>query len=113
MYSLRNRDLLSDSGTASRELKLNVFICLLCLAGLFLQGILRNPLVTLVVFPAFTFNLLFNRRLLKAFFSTGGLFFGLAASAYYFSLYPLAVGAGALSGLMDGSRTWIPSEQGR
>jgi glycosyltransferase involved in cell wall biosynthesis len=111
MYSVRNRDLLADSGTASRELKLNVALCFLCLTGLFLRSVAGGPFLSYVILAAFTSNLLLNRGLLGAFFSTGGARFGLAASAYYFSLYPFAVGAGALSGLLKGSRGWPPEQE--
>jgi glycosyltransferase involved in cell wall biosynthesis len=113
IYSIRNKDLLADSGTASRELKANVVVCFLCLGAAFLQTVINEPLLTRGILSAFALNIFFNRGLLLAFFRTGGGLFGFAASAYYLSLYPLAVGTGALGGLLDRSTAWRPAEKRR
>jgi hypothetical protein len=112
VYSLRNGDILADSGTASRELKLNVDLCFLFLGGVVFHFLGGGPFFTFALLAVFTCNLILNRGLLEAFFRTGGVRFGLAASAYYFSLYALAVGAGALTGLLEGSRPWRRKEAG-
>jgi len=112
VYSLRNGDLLADSGTASRELKFNVVFCFFCLGGVVVHLLGGGPLLTFALLAAFVCNILLNRGLLEAFFRTGGARFGFAASAYYFSLYALAVGAGALTGLLEGSRPWPRKEEG-
>jgi glycosyltransferase involved in cell wall biosynthesis len=98
LYSLRNRDLLVDSGTASHELKATVasyFIGLLCVGGYLLTG---APAWLLVAAVLFSGNLLFNRGLLRGFRAVGGRPFAAAAGCYYLFVYPLAVGAGALGG---------------
>ena len=112
IYSLRNGDILADSGTASRELKINVVLCFLSLVGIALHLLGGGPILTFALLAAFVCNILFNRGLLEAFFRTGGARFGFAASAYYFSLYALAVGAGALTGLLENSRPWPRKEGG-
>lgn len=109
IYSLKNGDLFSDSGTASRELKSNVaaffFIVLLVLLSALsgnralLQAI---PLVCLV-------NLFLSRRFIVTLYQTKGLFFTLRATGYYMAVYPLAIGAGAFAGLMK----YLPDFGGR
>jgi glycosyltransferase involved in cell wall biosynthesis len=98
MYSIANRDLLVDSGTASFELKINVVAfyvgLLLCMACLVLAEYL--PLSFLWV--PFLVNFVVSRKLLGIYFSTGGTFFALSAGAYYMFVYPLAIGCGAVVG---------------
>jgi glycosyltransferase involved in cell wall biosynthesis len=90
MYSLHNKDALGDSGTASRGLKFNVlsYFSSIVFALFAVPGI---PVM-------FTINVLLNRGLIWAFYRTKGLSFAVKASAYYFLVYPLAVGPGALAG---------------
>lgn len=99
-YSLRNRDVFSDSGTASRELKTNVvsyFLMMLCMAaGLAMQS--KGPL--LIAGAIAGANLLTSRGLLGAFRKHGGLAFAFFASIYYAALYPLTVGLGAVAGMV-------------
>ena len=109
VYSLRNGDILADSGTASRELKINVVLSFLCLGGIAFH-VLGGALPAFALLALCACNLFFSRGLLKAFFRTGGTRFGLAAGAYYFSLYAVAVGMGALTGLLEGSRPWSRKE---
>lgn len=97
-YSIRNRDILADSGTASTELKANVLLCLTGLALLLCHAVLGDRLPLYAVALPFASSLLVGRGLIAAFFRTGGAAFGFAAMAYYLSLYPLAVGAGAFAG---------------
>lgn len=106
VYSLRHGDILADSGTASRELKINVVLSFLCLGGIVFHLLRGGVLLTFVLLALFACNLFLNRGLLEAFFRTGGTRFGLAAGAYYFSLYAVAVGMGALTGLLEGFRPW-------
>ena len=116
IYSLLNRDLLSDSGTASHELKINI------VAFALTAGLLAAPALLAALFPAAAgallpalllpvlavqgANLLVQRKLLAAFGRAGGPGFALAAGAYYALLYPLPVGLGALSGLLHHLRGW-------
>lgn len=98
MYSLNNKDVFRDSGTASRGLKFNVFsyftsifLALIYIAGTdaALAGI---PVLAVL-------NVLLNRGLLAAFYKTKGFFFTVKAGAYYLLIYPLAVGLGSLTGM--------------
>lgn len=101
MYSIKNRDLLADSGTASVELKVNGISWFLIIGFLISQAVLRNTLIFYYAVPAvFAVNIFISRRLLKAFYETKGMVFALLASVYYTALYPPAVGAGALTGLL-------------
>lgn len=97
-YSLKNNDLLADSGTASVELKTNVVSMVLFCLLFILWGTTKSSLYGYAILPVFGGNILINRRLLQAFFKTKGLFFGILASCYYTTLYPLAVGVGAALG---------------
>jgi glycosyltransferase involved in cell wall biosynthesis len=101
VYSLRNRDLFYDSGTASRELKFNVlsFFCVAALGLLFsFSGNAAFP----KAIPAVCFlNLFYNRRFISSLYETKGFLFALLATGYYTAVYPLAIGAGALAGLMQ------------
>jgi len=98
-YSIGNRDLLADSGTASLELKFNVmcssliwffFLCLIIVPHTFF-------LVCVIIF--ITFNLAVNRSLFRAFFRKKSLIFGIKATLYYSLVYPLAVAAGGAAGI--------------
>jgi glycosyltransferase involved in cell wall biosynthesis len=90
MYLLASRGTFSDSGTASRGLKFNVlcYFSSMIFALFYIWGI---PIVV-------TINVLLNRGLVGAFYRTKGSLFAIKASAYYFLVYPLAVGLGALAG---------------
>jgi len=105
-YSIRNRDLFADSGTASWELKANVLLCLTGLALVLCGAVLGDrPMLVAAALPV-AGSLLASRGLVAAFFKTGGLAFGFAAVAYYLSLYALAVAAGAFAGVV---RHYMPS----
>ena len=99
-YSILNRDLFNDSGTASHELKTTVLLfpvlLLLLFTWLMLPGVIPPMLLLVLLY----INLLTNYRLLHLFYKTGGLVFAVTASLYYLLLYPLAVGAGALAGFL-------------
>ncbi len=100
MYSIKNRDLFVDSGTASLELKVNVvsyFLSLLLIALWIysLKGVFLYPLPII-----YAFNIFVNRKLIKAFYDTKGLGFACLALLYYLMVYPLAVGIGAIAGVI-------------
>lgn len=100
MYSLKNRDLLADSGSASIELKVNVtsffLILLLVLSWIFAKkSALLYPLPLLCAV-----NVFINRKQLKAFFETKGIVFASLATLYYTMLYPLPVGIGTMTGII-------------
>lgn len=99
VYSLANRDLFKDSGTASFEMKTNVTIFYLLLL-LFCTWVLLPGIILPQSLPLlFAGNLVVSRRLMTRFCRTGGPFFALLAVGYYLLVYPLAVGAGTFSGL--------------
>ncbi|UCE89688.1 MAG: glycosyltransferase [Pseudomonadota bacterium] len=99
MYSLRNRDLCADSGTASHELKINVVAYFLALTLLALYALSGQAAALSGIAAVVAFNLWFNRRQLAAFCETGATRFTAAAWLYYLGLYPMAVGLGALAGM--------------
>lgn len=101
IYSLRNKDLFTDSGSASVELKTNVaswFLNILFL-GLFLLS--HNTLFLYLLTAVFLCNVFINRRLLQDFFKTGGASFGGRAFMYYTMLYPVPIGMGTITGLVN------------
>ncbi len=100
MYSLKNKDLLVDSGTASKELKINVASYFLSLLFLTLWIISQKPSF-LFPLPLFLiFNSFVSRGLLKVFYKTKGALFAGLAYIYYTMLYPLPVGMGVIAGMM-------------
>jgi glycosyltransferase involved in cell wall biosynthesis len=105
IYSIRNRDIMADSGTASMALKANVVLCLTGLALLLSYAVWGDRLLLYAAALPFAGSLLAGRGLIAAFFRTGGSVFGLVAMAYYLFLFPLAVGAGAFAGVV---RHFIP-----
>lgn len=100
LYSLRERDLFTDSGTASLGLKANVAAYAAGLALLALALVTGKPLWAAAAAVALGLNLYANRGLFAAFHRARGLPFALAAGLYYLLVYPLPVGAGATAGLL-------------
>lgn len=100
MYSLGNRDLLADSGTASKELKVNVLTFFLIMLSLLLYAFFQSVFFVIAPLLLSAFNLLLNKNLIRAFYSAKGIFFAAAASLYYSLVYPLAVGAGSFTGML-------------
>ena len=99
-YAIGNRDLLADSGTASAGLKLNVLV-FAGNAGLLSGFVLTGKMILLAFMAlALAFDLFVNRGLLLAYRRAEGLGFALVAALYYLLLYPLAVGAGAIAGML-------------
>lgn len=98
-YSLRNRDLLADSGAASAELKVNGLswlVTVIVTASVLASGQARF----LVILPLIWIpSVCMNRRLFRSFFEAKGMFFSAAAALYYMFLYPAAVWIGVLAGL--------------
>jgi len=100
-YSINNRDLLKDSGTASSGLKLNTliwFINILVLVSSIWSG---EVLILLVLVFTLMLDITWNRRLLLAFYKAGGSWFFAIAAAYYLLVYPIAVGLGGIAGLLQ------------
>lgn len=98
LYSLGNRDLLADSGTASHELKANVVACLAGTLGLGVYLLTQAPGWLGFALALFAGDVLINRGLLRGFRAAGGRSFAAAATLYYLLVYPLAVGTGAIGG---------------
>lgn len=101
IYSIKNRDLLKDSGTSSIELKVNVLAYILSLFFLFLGIVLKGSFFLIPLPFIFFINIYLNRGLIKAFYETKGLFFTIAAVFYYMIVYPLDVVLGALAGTFN------------
>jgi len=101
MYSLANRDLFADSGTASREIKLSgiVWLAMVLMAFLSLASGQRRFLIPLPLLWAF--GVFINRYLFKAFYEAGGIFFAIKAAMYYVIVYPAAVWTGAVKGAVQ------------
>jgi glycosyltransferase involved in cell wall biosynthesis len=97
-YSLANRDLLADSGTASRELKANVLLSLASAGLVALAGALGAAWPLAIVPPLLALDLLASRGLLAAWRRARGPAFCVQAAAYYLTLYAGAVGLGAAAG---------------
>lgn len=100
IYSIKNRDFLKDSGTASIELKINVVSLFLNTLLIILFFYYKDTGFLIAVPLIFAFNLLSNRGLLISFYKSKGFSFTLLVTLYYILVYPFAVGAGAFSGIM-------------
>jgi GT2 family glycosyltransferase len=98
MYSMANRDLLTDSGTASLELKTNVVLGAVQALVLASAAALATAWPLAAAAPLLAFDLHVNRRLVAAWFRAGGLRFSVLATLYYATLYAAAVGLGAAMG---------------
>ncbi len=97
-YSLLNRDLLADSGTASRELKANVTVAVAAGLLVAIAAAARSGWPLLAAPALFALDLHLNRRLVSAWREAGGLRFSVLATLYYATLYAAAVGLGAAAG---------------
>jgi GT2 family glycosyltransferase len=110
VYSLRARDLLADSGTASLGLKANVAAYAGGLLLLALALFTGEPLWATAAGATLGLNLYANRGLFAAFHRARGLPFAFAAGLYYLFVYPLPVGAGAAAGVLRCLKKWGRSE---
>jgi glycosyltransferase involved in cell wall biosynthesis len=110
LYSLRERDLFADSGTASFGLKANVAAYAGGALLLALSLLTGETLWAAAAAAVLGLNLYANRGLLAAFHRARGLPFALAAGLYYLFVYPLPVGAGAAAGVLRYQRTFAPRE---
>ncbi|MBC8413049.1 MAG: glycosyltransferase family 2 protein [Nitrospira sp.] len=99
LYSLKNRDVLSDSGTASVELKLNVASFFICALLIVIAAVLMKPFAAITALFIFTLNILYNARLGIYFKRQRGTVFALKAFIYYLLCYPLPIGMGTASAL--------------
>lgn len=98
-YSMGNRDLMADSGTASVELKFNVFCSSLIWFFFLCLIISPHTFFLACVIIVFAFNLAVNRSLIRAFFREKGRAFGIKAMLYYTLVYAMAVATGGAAGM--------------
>jgi len=99
MYSMKNKDLFTDSGSSSTELKVNVASAFLSLI-LPVLWILSQKNIFLYPLPVlFICNLFVSRGLIKTFYETGGAIFTAPALIYYTVFYSLSVGTGTIAGM--------------
>ncbi|GAB4151290.1 MAG: hypothetical protein Fur0037_20050 [Planctomycetota bacterium] len=101
-YSLRNKDLLKDSGTASVELKTDVVLWGVGMALLAAAAITGSSWWLVVWAVSLAVNLLVSRGLVRAFLrSGGGVGFASACLLYYLFAYPVPVALGTIRGMLD------------
>lgn len=100
VYSLGNKDIFKNSGTASLELKINVLSLFLCLLCLTLYFYFKSPLLLALMVLIFGLNLFVNRHFLMAIFKAKGVSFTIMAMLYYMTLYGMAVGVGSFTGVL-------------
>jgi glycosyltransferase involved in cell wall biosynthesis len=122
LYSLANRDLLSDSGAASLELKANVLSSFACATALAFAAAQRSAALAALALLPLLFGLLLNRKLMAAWRRAKGTPFTALAALYYSTLYAAAVALGGLAGAsqylwsvrLPGSRLFLPrTSEGR
>lgn len=111
-YSIRNKDLLTDSGTASHELKTNVVLFYVTLLLLLSSMITVSPYLLFAALFTLLLNMICNQRLLQEFARYNGIAFHIKATLYYLFLYPLPVSLGGLMGISKylglPIRRWMP-----
>lgn len=100
MYSLKNKDLLKDSGAASLELKTNVVSFGLIFFMLIMFTFYKIILFLYLLFAILSFNIFLSRGLFKAFYKANGSLFAIMASLYYTFIYPMPVGLGTITGMI-------------
>lgn len=104
-YSVRNSDLLSDSGTASLGLKAAGVLAGLCWISLTAAAIFKIPALLVPVPLSLLAAIAANRGLVRAFHAAGGHLFAAAATGYLVLIYPAAIAFGAAQGLLDLARS--------
>ncbi len=100
IYSLSNKDVLTDSGSASYELKTDVASLFLGLILLIVWAISGQSVFLYLVIGLFLLNTIVNRKMFKAFYETKGIKFGILASLYYTMLYPLPIGMATIAAVV-------------
>jgi GT2 family glycosyltransferase len=100
-YSLANRDLFADSGTASKEIKVNGVTWLITVSLVLLSLAFRQRLLLALLPLLWAASLFVNRHLYRAFLKAGGAWFALAAGCYYSLIYPAAVWTGFFRGMVQ------------
>ncbi len=100
MYSIRNRDLLRDSGTASVELKSDVISWFACAVFLVLFLVTGEGAILVALAAVCGLNLFVNMNFIRSMARAAGVVFTLGAVLYYTALYPLPVAIGGLLGAL-------------
>ena len=98
-YTLKRRDFLADSGTASHELKATVALSTLELMLLICVALTGDLIYLTPLGVLFLYQITINRRFIKTIFQTYRWLFTVLALSYYFSVYALAVAVGGMLGL--------------
>ncbi len=110
-YSLHNQDVFTDSGTASFELKAataTLGSTLLLVAAWLLFGSSFGGSYWLWPLPIlWAGNLIVSFGLLRAFHRAGGMGLLLPCLVFYFAVYPLPVGLGAVVGMLEYPRKGV------
>lgn len=98
-YILQNHSLLTDSGTASHELKFNTlsFALTVMLLSLFIGT--GNFLFIQMLCVVTVINLRINYNFLSTIYISQNTGFSLSATAYYLLIYPIAVTVGSVLGI--------------
>jgi glycosyltransferase involved in cell wall biosynthesis len=100
LYSLRNKDLTADSGTASIELKINVVTLFLVLALIITACSISNFALIYIAVLLLCVNMYISRNLLQLFYETEGFLYLIKALIYYLLIYPIAVSIGSVRGML-------------
>jgi glycosyltransferase involved in cell wall biosynthesis len=100
LYSLRVKDMFVDSGCASLELKADVVLNFLSILFTVLWVLTQNTLFLTLVPALFLLNAYMNKGLIKSFRSTNGTLFAVKAFLYYSMIYPLPIGAAAITAIL-------------
>jgi hypothetical protein len=100
VYSMRNRDILSDSGAASIGLKVNTGVFLISLMLLAMFPISENRVFLYYIGVLELVNVYINRGQLTAFYRAGGIIFGLLSTIYYLFIYPAPIAVGTATGML-------------
>ncbi len=101
MYSQKNRDMLADSGCASIELKFSVFSFLVNVLLIVASLLFQKPELLLGVPLILLANGLLCRKLIHAFYRAGGSLFSVLAFSYFTLCYPIPVGLGTITGILN------------
>ncbi|RJQ53104.1 MAG: glycosyltransferase family 2 protein [Nitrospiraceae bacterium] len=99
-YSFGNRDILTDSGSASFELKTNVVSLLLSFLVIALWAVTNRPSLLYAIPLLFLSNVIVSRNQIKLFYRTKGLLFTVSALCYYAFLYPVPIALGTATGFI-------------
>ena len=98
-YILDNQDLLTDSGTASHELKLNTLAFFITLMQLVLFINSGNYLFLTIMGLVVTANVFASFKFLASLYDAQDYIFTLKAAGYYLMVYPVAVSIGSILGI--------------